>query len=80
MAELDLVQAWIIILAMALIFLSGLCWCFCCGTCVGRSLLRNTGLIRFTREANHNNRRWQHLSTREDSWQLVARTEEEGQA
>ncbi|KAL4212444.1 hypothetical protein AB4K20DRAFT_1892251 [Rhizopus microsporus] len=48
--ELTLLQAWLILFSVVLIFLSGLCWCFCCGTCIGRSMLRNTGLVKFTRD------------------------------
>ncbi|OBZ82437.1 hypothetical protein A0J61_09513 [Choanephora cucurbitarum] len=77
MTELSLIQAWIIILTMALIFLSGLCWCFCCGTCVGRSLLRNTGLMRFTRGANTQWQRLPHKPEDENSWQLMTRVDDE---
>ncbi|KAG2235998.1 hypothetical protein INT48_004328 [Thamnidium elegans] len=56
---------------MALIFLSGLCWCFCCGTCVGRSMLRGTGLVKFSRDGT-DNRQWQQVPQQdeEDSWDL----------
>ncbi|CAO0794202.1 unnamed protein product [Mucor circinelloides] len=60
MTELSVMQAWLMLSAILLVFLSGLCWCFCCGTCVGRSMLRNTGLLRFTRDAA-DNRQWTHL-------------------
>lgn len=33
MAELSVMQAWLMLSAILLVFLSGLCWCFCCGTC-----------------------------------------------
>ncbi|CAG8439363.1 13749_t:CDS:2 [Funneliformis caledonium] len=29
---------------MALVFFSGICWIFCCGSCVGRDTLRAIGL------------------------------------
>ena len=35
--ELSTLQVWIFIVIATLVFLSGLCWCFCCGTC-GQSL------------------------------------------
>ncbi|KAL9560130.1 hypothetical protein MBANPS3_000094 [Mucor bainieri] len=60
MAELSVMQAWLMLSAILLVFLSGLCWCFCCGTCVGRSMLRNTGLLRFARDGA-DNRQWRHL-------------------
>ncbi|CAO3644952.1 unnamed protein product [Mucor fragilis] len=60
MAELNVIQAWLILSAILLVFLSGICWCFCCGTCVGRSMLRNTGLLKFTRDGV-DNRQWRHL-------------------
>ncbi|KAM3583061.1 hypothetical protein VKS41_004815 [Umbelopsis sp. WA50703] len=32
---------------MSTLMLAGICWCFCCGTCVGRDLLRLVGADRF---------------------------------
>ncbi|CAG8680658.1 4245_t:CDS:1 [Cetraspora pellucida] len=31
---------YLLIFFMVLIFFSGICWIFCCGTCVGRDLLK----------------------------------------
>ncbi|KAL1924118.1 uncharacterized protein VTP21DRAFT_7153 [Calcarisporiella thermophila] len=31
-------------LVCSLIFVAAFSWCFCCGTCVGRDLLRSLGL------------------------------------
>ncbi|CAG8469813.1 5897_t:CDS:1 [Dentiscutata heterogama] len=31
---------YLLIFFMVLIFFSGICWMFCCGTCVGRDLLK----------------------------------------
>ncbi|ORX51662.1 hypothetical protein DM01DRAFT_1408611, partial [Hesseltinella vesiculosa] len=50
MAEVSLAALILIIAAISLVFISGLCWCFCCGTCVGQRLLRQTVLHRWTRD------------------------------
>ncbi|KAI8977637.1 hypothetical protein BDF20DRAFT_578908 [Mycotypha africana] len=79
MAEVTVVQLWLFIVLIASIFLSGLCWCFCCGTCVGRSLLRNTGFFRFARDGADNSQS-HHLSRiaprHEELWPLNTWEEE----
>ncbi|CAO3633243.1 unnamed protein product [Cunninghamella blakesleeana] len=45
MTELSTFELVAIVFSLSLIFFSGLCWCFCCGTCVGRSLLRHYGFM-----------------------------------
>ncbi|KAL1928950.1 hypothetical protein VTP01DRAFT_2009 [Rhizomucor pusillus] len=48
---------WLFVVGMATLFLAGLAWCFCCGTCIGQSLLRETCLSKFLptkyRKRNH---------------------------
>ncbi|CAJ0833075.1 4507_t:CDS:2 [Entrophospora sp. SA101] len=38
---------YLIIFLMVIVFFSGICWIFCCGTCVGQDLLKLMGLRRF---------------------------------
>ncbi|KAI8068727.1 hypothetical protein BC940DRAFT_332765 [Gongronella butleri] len=52
MPEISTVQLGIIVSMISLVFVTGLLWCFCCGTCVGRSLLRHTPLHAYTRDAS----------------------------
>lgn len=33
MTELSTIELVVIVFSLSLIFFSGLCWCFCCGTC-----------------------------------------------
>ncbi|KAI8583024.1 hypothetical protein K450DRAFT_225958 [Umbelopsis ramanniana AG] len=47
MAEVSILQLALIIGLMSALMLSGICWCFCCGTCVGRDMLRMIGASRF---------------------------------
>ncbi|CDH58761.1 predicted protein [Lichtheimia corymbifera JMRC:FSU:9682] len=44
--QISVLELWLIVAFMASLFLTGLCWCFCCGTCVGQNLLRHSGDIR----------------------------------
>ncbi|KAI7879899.1 hypothetical protein K492DRAFT_207945 [Lichtheimia hyalospora FSU 10163] len=56
---------------MASLFLTGLCWCFCCGTCVGQNLLRHSGFGRYLPRSNRNERRdWKYHAPPQDDIQL----------
>ncbi|ORZ12410.1 hypothetical protein BCR42DRAFT_420554 [Absidia repens] len=74
MAQVNTVTFVLILLAISLVFLSGLFWCFCCGTCVGRSLLRQTPFSKWTRD-NRGYNRWDHygpldVADEEEQWTL----------
>ncbi|RIA89187.1 hypothetical protein C1645_825212 [Glomus cerebriforme] len=47
---------YVIIFFMVLVFSSGICWLFCCGTCVGRDTLRVFGFGRFLPSSDYNRR------------------------
>ncbi|CAI2170889.1 3011_t:CDS:1 [Funneliformis geosporum] len=48
---------YVLIFFMVLVFFSGICWIFCCGSCVGRDTLRAIGLGRFVASPNKRGRR-----------------------
>ncbi|KAI8875316.1 hypothetical protein K501DRAFT_202878 [Backusella circina FSU 941] len=68
--EVSTFQLWLMFIGISTLFLSGLCWCFCCGTCVGRSLLRNTGLVSFARDGNSRRHELDHRPDEEELWHL----------
>ncbi|KAI8089244.1 uncharacterized protein BX664DRAFT_349640 [Halteromyces radiatus] len=82
MAKVSNIELGLIIFSISMIFVSGLLWCFCCGTCVGRSLLRQTPLSRWTRD-NRGNTRWQdHIpldSTSEEQWHIWNEEDEDSE-
>ncbi|KAG2181567.1 hypothetical protein INT44_008382 [Umbelopsis vinacea] len=74
MAEVSILQLALIIGLMSALMLSGICWCFCCGTCgksihpsVGRDMLRMIGGSRFI-PPSHRDYRHQgyHMAPEED--------------
>jgi hypothetical protein len=68
---------YVLIFLMVLVFSSGICWLFCCGTCVGRDTLRMFGFGRFS-PSNYNRRRgmrdyrYSPASTEEEEWEMLA--------
>ncbi|KAI9323527.1 hypothetical protein BX666DRAFT_1887804 [Dichotomocladium elegans] len=60
--EISYLELWLIIVFMASMFLAGLCWCFCCGTCVGQNLLRHAGFSRYLPRDRRNDdqRHWKY--------------------
>ncbi|KAI8328185.1 hypothetical protein BC941DRAFT_477104 [Chlamydoabsidia padenii] len=67
MAEVDSVTFVLILFVISLVFLSGLFWCFCCGTCVGRSLLGQTPFRHWVRD-NRGHQPWE--QDEEEFWPL----------
>ncbi|CAG8578299.1 4879_t:CDS:1 [Dentiscutata erythropus] len=48
---------YLLIFFMVLIFFSGICWMFCCGTCIGRDLLKFCCRITWFLPKNKRNKR-----------------------
>ncbi|EXX72938.1 hypothetical protein RirG_064680 [Rhizophagus irregularis DAOM 197198w] len=60
----------------------GICWLFCCGTCVGRDTLRMFGFGRFSPSSNNRRRgmrnyRYSPASTEEEEWEMLANANNE---
>lgn len=74
---------YVLIFLMVLVFSSGICWLFCCGTCVGRDTLRMFGFGRFSPSSNYNGRRgmrnyrYSPASTEEEEWEMLANANNE---
>ena|ERR1051325_1719078 len=47
---------YVLVFFMVLVFLSGICWLFCCGTCVGRDTLKAFGFRSFLPSSDYNGR------------------------
>ncbi|CAB4376809.1 unnamed protein product [Rhizophagus irregularis] len=72
---------YVLIFLMVLVFSSGICWLFCCGTCVGRDTLRMFGFGRFSPSNNRRrgmrNYRYSPASTEEEEWEMLANANNE---
>jgi len=69
---------YVLIFFMTLVFFSGICWIFCCGSCVGRDTLRAFGFERFVPPSNDSrkslvrmrNYKYSSAST-EEEWEML---------
>ena|SRR5436305_657532 len=65
---------YVLVFFMVLVFLSALCWLFCCGTCVGRDTLKVFGFGNFLssdkRRGFMGNYKYSPAST-EEEWEMM---------
>src|SRR4051812_13425232 len=73
---------YVLVFFMVLVFFSGICWIFCCGTCVGRDTLKVFGFGRFL-PPNYNSRgrrslvrgmrnyKYSPAATEEEEWEMM---------